>query len=106
MGNAHSEYLGPLSEMGLPGMLIVFLLMIYVIYTGLKVFKKGNREVKFLSMMVTLGLITYFTHGILNNFLDTDKLSVPFWGFIAIIVALDIFHTNKDEREISEQAGA
>jgi hypothetical protein len=80
--------------------------MIYVIYTGLKVFKKGNREVKFLSMMVTLGLITYFTHGILNNFLDTDKLSVPFWGFIAIIVALDIFHTNKDERGISEQTGA
>jgi O-antigen ligase len=106
MGNAHSEYLGPLSEMGLPGMIIVFLLMIYVIYTGLKVYKKGDREVKFLSMMVTLGLITYFTHGTLNNFLDTDKLSVPFWGFIAVIVALDIFHTNGDEKGVTEQADA
>jgi O-antigen ligase len=99
MGNAHSEYLGPLSEMGLPGMLIVLLLVTVVIYTGLKVYKKGNREVKFLSMMATLGLITYFTHGVLNNFLDTDKLSVPFWGFIAVIAALDVFHTNNEDRE-------
>lgn len=96
-GNAHSEYLGPLSEMGLPGMLIFILLMIVVIYQGLRVYKKGNPEVKFLSLMVTLGLITYFAHGILNNFLDTDKLSVPFWGFIAIIVSLDIYHLNQKE---------
>ncbi len=103
-GNAHSEYLGPLSEMGMPGMLIVLLLLIVVINSGLRVYKKGNREVKYLSLMVTLGLITYFTHGILNNFLDTDKLSVPFWGFIAVIVALDVFHTNNNE--ISEDAGS
>jgi hypothetical protein len=37
-----------------------------------------------------LGLMTYYIHGIMNNFLDTDKLSVPFWGFTAIIVAIDI----------------
>lgn len=102
MGNAHSEYLGPLAEMGVPGMLLVILLMIYVIYTGLKVYKYGNKEVKFLAMMVTLGLITYYTHGILNNFLDTDKLSVPFWGFIAVIVALDVFHT-KYPQQIEEE---
>ena len=100
-GNAHSEYLGPLSEMGIPGMLIVILLLIYVIYTGLRVYKRGNTEVKFLSLMVTLGLITYFTHGMLNNFLDTDKLSVPFWGFIAIIVALDVYHLD-DPDQVSE----
>lgn len=92
MGNAHSEYLGPLSEMGFPGMLIVLLLLIYVIYTGLKVYKHSRGEIKYLSLMVTLGLITYFAHGLMNNFLDTDKLSVPFWGFIAIIVSLDIYH--------------
>jgi len=101
-GNAHSEYLGPLAEMGLPGMLLFLLLMIVVIYQGLKVYKNGNREVKFLSMMATLGLITYFAHGILNNFLDTDKLSVPFWGFIAIIVALDIYHVEKESEQVEE----
>ena len=39
-----------------------------------------------------LGLFTYFVHGVLNNYLDTDKISVPFWGGIAIIVAIDIYH--------------
>jgi len=95
-GNAHSEYLGPLSEMGVPGTLIIILLIIFFVITGLKTYKYGNREVKVISMMALLGLITYFTHGFLNNFLDTDKLSVPVWGFIAILVALDIYHVNKE----------
>ena len=105
MGNAHSEYLGPLAEMGLPGMLLVILLMIFVIYTGIRVYQRGDREVKFLSMMATLGLVTYYAHGVLNNFLDSDKLSVPFWGFIAIIVALDTFHIEEEEyeEEVSEE---
>jgi hypothetical protein len=45
-----------------------------------------------LSLFTLLGLISYFAHGIMNNFLDTDKASVPFWGFVAIIVALDLYH--------------
>lgn len=101
-GNAHSEYLGPLAEMGLLGMLIVLLLFSVIIYTGLKVYKNGSKEVKFLSLMSTLGLITYISHGFLNNFLDTDKLSVPFWGFVAIIVALDVYHTHQHPEQIEE----
>jgi hypothetical protein len=39
----------------------------------------------------------------MNNFLDTEKLSVPFWGFIAIIVALDVYHADKNiENQIIE----
>lgn len=101
MGNAHSEYLGPLAEMGIPGMLFVILLMIFVIYTGIRVYIKGDQEVKFLSLMATLGLVTYYSHGVLNNFLDSDKLSVPFWGFIAVIVALDTYHIY-DEEDVKE----
>ena len=102
-GNAHSEYLGPLSEEGLPGMLLVFLLVGYIIYTGLMVYKRGNREVKFISMAATLGIITYYAHGFLNNFLDTDKLSVPVWGFTAIIVSLDVYYIrNKERKQVAE----
>lgn len=96
-GNAHSEYLGPLAEMGFPGLLIILSLVIVVLYKGLMVYRRADGEEKFLSLMVTLGLVTYFVHGFLNNFLDTDKLSVPFWGFISVIVALDIYHTKKPE---------
>jgi O-antigen ligase len=92
-GNAHSEYLGPLAETGMPGMIIVLLMFATILYSGIKTYEKGNTKVKFLSMMVLMGLTTYMAHGVLNNFLDTDKLSVPFWGFTAIIVALDLFHT-------------
>jgi putative inorganic carbon (hco3(-)) transporter len=91
LGNAHSEYLGPLAEMGFPGLLIVIVLFSTIIYVGLRVYKYGDKETKYLSLMALLGLITYFSHGVLNNFLDTDKLSVPFWGFVAIIVSLDVY---------------
>ena len=101
-GNAHSEYLGPLAEMGMVGMLIVIVMFTMIIYTGLRVYKRGRKEVEFLSLMATLGLITYFSHGLLNNFLDTDKLSVPFWGFVAIIVALDVYHTNEEHKQVEE----
>jgi hypothetical protein len=38
-----------------------------------------------------LSLVTYFTHGVLNNYMDTDKASVPIWSFIAIIVVIDVY---------------
>lgn len=101
-GNAHSEYLGAMAEQGLVGLLVVLLIFGSAIYYGLTVYKKGNLKVKYLSMMSTLGLITYIAHSVLNNFLDTDKLSVPFWGFIAIIVALDVYHTNEEKPELLE----
>jgi len=98
-GNAHSEYLGAMAEQGLMGLIIVLLLFGSVIYYGLTVFRKGDLKVKFLSMMATTGLITYVAHAVLNNFLDTDKLSVPFWGFIAIIVALDVYHCKETDEK-------
>jgi len=101
-GNSHNEYLGPLSEEGVLGMVAVFLIVIFSIYTALKVYARTeDKEIKLLVMMAMLGLITYFTHGFLNNFLDTDKASVPVWGFMAIIVALDLYHT-KQKSEMTD----
>ena len=103
MGNAHSEYIGPLSEMGILGMLSIIAIIVLVIITALKTYKNAeNKEVKFLSLITLLGLITYFAHGFLNNFLDTDKASVPVWGFIAMIVALNIYHAKKSKKLSSE----
>lgn len=94
LGNAHSEYIGPLAESGVPGLLSVLFIMITVIYTGLNVYKKAmDSQTRLLALSATLGLITYFVHGIMNNFLNTDKASVPFWGLVAIIVALDLYYS-------------
>ncbi|MBN2350842.1 MAG: O-antigen ligase family protein [Bacteroidales bacterium] len=90
-GNAHSEYLGPLAESGIMGMLTVILIVVFAIFTGLKVYyNNSDTTIKVLALSVLLGLITYFVHGVFNNFLDTDKASALFWGFIAILVVLDI----------------
>lgn len=98
-GTAHSEYLGPLSEEGVPGLLIVLALFGYAIYLGLKLYKSGDREMKVLSLMTTLGLLTYMVHGLMNNFLSTDKLSVPVWGFMAVLVALDVYRLKEKKNE-------
>lgn len=98
MGNAHSEYIGPLSEMGLFGMLIVFVLVTVMIYRGIKTYQKAKtKEAQILSLSATLALISYFVHGFLNNFLDTDKLSIPVWGLMALIVVMDLYYADLEE---------
>jgi hypothetical protein len=45
-----------------------------------------------------LSLTTYFVHGILNNFLDTDKAAVPIWGMCAVFIALEIALNAKEKQ--------
>ncbi|MFW5758657.1 MAG: O-antigen ligase family protein [Bacteroidota bacterium] len=98
LGNAHSEYLGPLSESGVLGMLSFTFLVLFVFVLGVQNYKRLPRgELKWISLGINLGLFTYFVHGLLNNFLDTDKASVPFWGFIAILVAIDVYYIKKQK---------
>ena len=92
-GNAHSEYIGPLAEQGVLGTLTFLWVIAITIYTGIILYPKiRDKEVRMVLITVLLGLVTYYIHGSLNNFLDTDKASVPFWGFTAIIVAIDLYH--------------
>ncbi len=98
-GNAHSEYLGPLSESGIGGMATFLIIIITVLYTGIKVWGKlDDKRLKGIVLAAVTGLFTYYIHGFLNNFLDTDKLSVPFWGFTAMIVAIDL-HLRQNQAE-------
>ena len=95
-GNAHSEYIGALAEMGIFGSLIVILLVTVSVYKGLTTYKRAkNKESKILVLAATLAIISYFTHGVLNNFLDTDKLSIPVWSCLAIITVIDAYHSGK-----------
>lgn len=97
-GNAHSEYLGPLSEAGVLGTVTFFAIIILATSSAFKIlYNPADYKTKLFITVVYLGLITYIVHGFLNNFLDTDKAAVPFWGFIAIIVSVDIYHKKKNE---------
>ena len=108
MGNAHSEYIGTLSEQGVLGALLVVTIVVVFMYCGLMTYRRAkNRESKILVLAATLALFGYYIHGTLNNFLDTDKLAVPVWSCMAIITAIDCFHADKenfyDTNELSER---
>lgn len=97
-GNAHSEYIGPLAEQGVVGSLLVLVLVITVVYTGLRAYHRAkNKKAKVLAIGSTLAFFGYFVHGFLNNFLDTDKLAVPVWSTAALIVVLDLYYSNQED---------
>lgn len=95
-GNAHSEFLGPMAEMGTIGIVSMILFVIAIFYQGITLYNKfptnssKNTMLRRLLLFVILALTTYFFHGLLNNYLDTDKASVPIYGACAIIIALEI----------------
>ena len=91
VGNAHSEYLGPLAETGYFGMLTVLLMLFVLFRTAYRCYQRlPEGQHRHFLLFSTLALTTYFTHGFLNNFLDSDKASVPVFGAMAVIVAIDI----------------
>ncbi|MEE0266804.1 MAG: O-antigen ligase family protein [Bacteroidales bacterium] len=96
LGSTHSEYLKPLSEQGFFGTIAVFILYLTTVFIGLRVYHKAeDKAVADLALFLVLSLVTYYVHGVFNNFLETEKLAVPFWGLTAMIVALDIYYPKK-----------
>lgn len=103
-GNAHSEYLGPFAESGFIGMFSVLILIFIVITVGINTYQKAKKqELRLLSLMCVLALTTYYFHGILNNFLDTDKLAVPVFGAMAVITVCNIL-MKQDEKELHKES--
>ena len=90
-GNAHSEFLGPLAEMGFMGMLGMLAIVTAIFYEAITLYNRWpaeDFEMKTIIMGIIISLSTYFIHAFLNNFLDTDKAAVPIWTMSAIIIAL------------------
>jgi O-antigen ligase len=97
LGNAHSEYLGLMAETGTLAVIGYVLILFFALLRGFKLTRALNDDwLRGLVLACLIGLITYVIHGFLNNFLDSDKIAAPFWGFIAIIVAVDLYHRNEE----------
>ena len=102
-GNAHSEFIGPLAETGLLGALtFVFILVMFYYRASLLYYRLPKGELRTIVFFIILAFTSYIINGTLNNFLDTDKASVPFWAFIAMIVAIDL-HSEKFLAKETEQ---
>lgn len=92
-GNAHSEYLSALAESGILGLLTFLGLLMTVIVVAINSYQRIEQDwIRGLLRVAFLGLITYYLHGFLNNFLDMDKASAPFWGFTALLAAISIMN--------------
>ncbi len=90
-GSAHSEYLLALSESGIMGFLCMVTLFFLALYTGMKVYyNTTDIKIRLLALASLSGLITYFVHGVVNNFLNIDKAASLFWGSLCILVTLDL----------------
>lgn len=99
LGHAHSEFLGPLAEGGFIGMLSWLLIFIYACIRALWLsYYAKSREVRAIAMALLLGFLTYFVHGFLNSYFDYDKIAVPFWATLSILVVLD----TKEKRELQQ----
>ncbi|MCH1533958.1 MAG: hypothetical protein L7S65_03260, partial [Schleiferiaceae bacterium] len=95
-GNAHSEYFGPMAESGIFGLLTLLLVIYQVVLNAVNSYHQlPTIRHQGLLRVAFLGLITYYLHGFLNNFLDMDKASAPFWGFTALIAVLSIRSKSK-----------
>lgn len=100
LGNAHSEYLGPLCETGVFGMITMMMIFGFTIYIGIRSYYRiKDRDLANLCLLITISLITYYIHGVMNNFLDTDKLAIPFWAMTSMVVALDLYSLKQGKEE-------
>jgi len=105
VGNAHSEFLGPLSETGAPGLITILIMFYLVLKTGFRLYYESpNSKTRFTALAVMLGIVTYIVHGVMNNYSDSDKIAVLLWGSFAMITAMDLYH--KEEKEIKESTTA
>jgi O-antigen ligase len=99
-GTAHSEYFLVASEMGIPGLFFFFLFVLTSLYYSAKGYLNAKSlRSKFLYLFSFGNLVAYYTHGIVNNFLDQDKVAIPFYITIALTVALDTFHSDPNPKE-------
>jgi len=99
VGNAHSEFWGTLSEQGFPGALLWILMNLIAVYVVFSTYTRlKNKNDKLLLLTMFGGYSTYLFHSNLNNFLDLDKISVPFWLSLSLFVYLNI--------KVKEKSGA
>lgn len=97
VGGIHSEYLNPLVEMGIPGFVLFLLIIGFSLQRAMSLYYRlQDPYIKNTLLIAMLGLATYLTHGILNDYLDIDKTALLYWSFLAMITAIDVYHSHDE----------
>jgi len=68
LGNAHSEYIGPMTEQGVPGVALVALLFLATFATGVRIYRTAeDPHTARMALAFTLALLTYYIHSEKKN---------------------------------------
>ena len=102
-GSCHSEYLTYLSETGLPGFIIFLILVLYSFQIALKNIYRSKGMSNYLSIAAFLGLITFYVHGLFNNFIDSDKMALLVIGSLSVLMWVDNYLSDEDAKEIEQE---
>ncbi len=95
-GNAHSEYLMYLSEMGIFGFLIFVAIVFSSIYFGMKNhYTLEPSLMRSINLAILLGLVSFYFHGIFNSFIDQSKMGFLFYAGLGTIVTINLRLQNK-----------
>lgn len=83
-GGTHSEYLQNLAEMGLVGLVLWILLAVFSIKTGVEIFwNSTDSAIRWTAFGLTLGLVSFFLHALVNNFFHSEKVAALIWSAMA-----------------------
>lgn len=97
-GTAHNEFLLAGSESGIPGavlMLLVFAVSLFYAMRGMALAR--SPDLRLLYGVAMCGMATFYIHALVNNFLDQDKVAIPIYACMGLVVALDCFHRGKQD---------
>jgi O-antigen ligase len=95
VGSAHSEFMLSLAETGWPGAALTFVVIVVALVMGARGYLRApdNRTRRVYAVALT-GLVSFYLHALVNNFMDQDKIAIPIFACLAMIVALDTYHPN------------
>lgn len=100
----HNDYLQYFSEAGIFGITTWLLFLFYLYKEALAVYRSISDEfAKSILLGCLGGVLTYNIHAFFNGFLMLDKVAVPFWVSIGIILSvMQYYKTWNDNRKLTE----
>lgn len=89
VGGAHSEYLTAAAELGIVGLILLLGIYLTTLGTGIGgIWREKTPERRWSYALFTLPLISYYLHGIINNFMDHGHMAALVylhWGVMAAL---------------------
>ncbi|WP_077369801.1 O-antigen ligase family protein [Anaerosalibacter sp. Marseille-P3206] len=97
--HSHNTYLETLAEMGIPG-IVVLIMLIFIIYKySIKTLVKGeDKWTKVISAGILSGISALLMHGAVENVLYLPKIIITFWTLVSFLLVL--MRLSEESRDI------